>query len=955
MALFQRFRSAPATPSPRSDSTTEDLIAAGRFGQARDLLRQATAFGGADLDAARTFRRLAECEREMAAHDAALAACGAGLEMLDRLQPSDETRRERARLLTAQGQTLIDAGRIDDANEPLRRALDLSPPDREAEGALALRAFGEISYARARYGEAEEIYARAMDTLLRVLPPIHRERGHAVNSWGLAALGLGRLAEAEERIRGGLELRAAMLPAAHPDIGESKHNVATVLLRRGHLDEAEALERQALQIWEAALGTDHPRLGVALGNLGAIAQKRGRFAEAERFYRRTLEVREATLGPRHPRIIPALNNLATIQLKLGHYDDAETLFHRSLDLSRAVRGVHHPDVARALNNLHSVLNALGRDEEAEEYLRQAITVWEETLGPESAELATSLINLAAFQTARGETGAAEQTLLRVLRIKSKQLGEEHPDLATPLNNLAILYVGAGRLDHAEALFRRAQELRRNAGYGLSPETFGNLAEIARRQGRYADQCEYLRQAIVVVETSVGTDGPAAALPLHRLHRSLGLALRELGDLEGAKEELNQAVAIGERGALDPAERAQTLMNLGATAMHAREPREAEAAYRRGIALLEGAGNPDPARLAELLVLLGVVLIMTRRAREAEPVLERAYALAVDALGREHDLVRAALLWLGASALAGGDAAAAERYFIGSFGQGDGQVAVSAPRASLALYGLRRLYRQTDRPDELAAVLENLVAMRAGQGAGDRELAGVLRELGDCYFAAGRYREAERLFARVQAADDGSFRPVFRGSTAFYRALCFSQMGDDAGAQAQFGAAVDTLRDTDPTGHVLSLAIWIQFLAARGRVEDVAARLPQLAACVDGAELASETAGEAYQALGIGFALQKRWPDAEAALHASLVAWEEGTAGETAGLNAILVRHQLARLQLAQGRQAEAEAAFRDVIARFEAAGPTARAGLSAALTELAQLLERQGRGAEAADLRDRAP
>jgi tetratricopeptide (TPR) repeat protein len=956
MALFQRFRAVPNVRPNTGDTPLDDLLTAGRFWEARDVLLQVTASGpaAADLDAASTLRLLAHCEREMAAYDAALSACAAGLAVLDRLEASGETRLERVRLLAARGQTLIEAGHVDEAEAPLQQAIELSPPNREVEGALALRSLGEISSARARHTEAEALYACAMDTLLRLLPPVHRERGHVVNSWALAALAQGWLAEAEERVRRGLELRTAMLPAGHPDIGESTHNLAGVLLKRGHLDEAEALERQALTLWEKVLGDRHPRLAVALGNLGAIAQKRSRFAEAEQFYRRTLELREAALGACHPRLIPALNNLASVQFKLGRHAEAEALFRRALDLARAARGERHPDVARALNNLHSVLNTLGGQEEGEEYLRQAIGIWEETLGPESSELATSLTNLASYQTARGENGAAESTLLRVLQIQSKRLGEDHPDLATPLNNLANLYVGEGRLDGAEQLYRRAQELRRRAGYGLSPETFANLAEIARRQGRYADQCDYLRQAIEAIEASFGAETPAGAQLRHRYYRVRGVAQRQLGDLFGARDTLRHALAIGERGRVDPADLALTLTNLGVTAFQARAPREAETAYRHGIAVLERAGNPEPARLVELLVLLGGLLVMTQRSGEAEPVLERAYALAGDALGPEHELFGAALLWLGVAALARGDAAAAERFLIGSFGQGDRGAAANASRASLALHGLRRLYRQTDRPDELTAVLENLISLRTAQGASDLQMAGLLRELGDCHFRAGRYRQAERLFARIESAGDGGFPAAFRGSTAFYRALCLAQLGDDAGANAQFAAATDALRGVDPTGHILSLAIWVEFLAVRGRVTELVERLPELAMCAEAAVFRPETTGEAYHALGMGYTRQERWANAETALRRSLAAWEDASAGESAGLNAMVVRHQLARLQVAQGRAAEAEAAFRDVITRFEAAGPAAGSALAAALLDLAGLLEQQGRVGEAADLRKRA-
>lgn len=966
LRLFKRSTREPGTIlafEPAAPATTrlllaegEAAVADGRFPDARGSLQEALAAGDGlpMLERVGCLRLLASALDELSDYSAALSAAGDALDLLGTLHDDDDgTRLERVRLLTVQGQILVDAGRAAEAEGPLLEALRLSPPDVEVEGALALRTFGEVRSASAQYAEAEEMYARARDTLLRLLPVHHRERGHVLNSWGNAALNLGRIQDAETRLRQGLELRRQDLPPHHPDIGESLHNLTVVALRRGRLEEAEQLAQAARALWEESLGPDHPRLALVLGNLGSIAMKRGRFAEAEDLHRRGLAIREATLGPTHPRLIVSLNNLAAAVEKLGRDEEAEMLFRRSLELAEEAHGPEHPDVARALNNLHQLLNRRGKEEEAEACLRRAIGIWERCLGPDAVELSTGLTNLALDLKKRGEIDGAEELLLRALAIRERRLGTDHPDLATALNNLANLYVELGRLDGAEALFERALDLHRRAGYRLSPETLSNLADIARRQGRGEVECDRLRQAIEVVETSVGPDSPALVPYLRRL----AATMRRLGDHGGAVDTLRRACTIQERSpAATLVERVMTLTALGGALSASGDNDGADGVYRQGIEILEAAGNPDSGRLGELYILLGALLIRRGHPDEAAIRLQRGQNLAAEALGPAHGLVLGALIWRGYAEIALGNMEAAEQHLLAAFGCGDDGPRIDDNRAMLALHGLRRIYQEGERPQDLATILERLIDLRRSQGAPDGRILSLLHELAVLHLYAGDHRQAAGLYRRILAAVPRESPPGVRATAAYYLAICFWHLGDEFEAHAHFSLAADALLErggSGPVDRLFCLATWMDFLISRRRHEEALLLVTDLSALLARHEMPPHAAGRAHQSMGNLFAACRRWEAAEAALQQSLAAWQSAPAEDASG-GALIARYQLARLDHARGRHDAAEQAYLQLVRHMEDAGPGVATGLVSVLRDYANLLEQIGRVSEAVETRGRA-
>jgi tetratricopeptide (TPR) repeat protein len=142
--------------------------------------------------------------------------------------------------------------------------------------------------ARARYGEAEPLYARALSIHDKALGPDHPDVGKSLNNMALLHVSQGRYADAEPLYKRSLAIREKALGPDHPDAASPLNNLAWLYQVQGRFSEAEPLYKRALAIREKAFGLDHADIGTALGNLADLYRAQGRYSEAEPLYKRSL-------------------------------------------------------------------------------------------------------------------------------------------------------------------------------------------------------------------------------------------------------------------------------------------------------------------------------------------------------------------------------------------------------------------------------------------------------------------------------------------------------------------------------------------------------------------------------------------------------------------------------------------------------------------------------------------
>jgi Flp pilus assembly protein TadD len=185
-----------------------------------------------------------------------LQAAGKHTEALSFLQQCEEVAPGDHHTLVAQGKSLTELGRLDEAERVLRRAVRVR--DAAAEYNL-----GNVLDRMDRWDEARAHYEQAL-----AIDPFH---ARAMNN---LAIGLDQRGQTADAIR----LFNRALQAA-PDNAEFSSNLGTALMGAGRLDEA-------LTVLDAAIGLDatfanaHNNRGIALARLQRLGEARQSFEKA---------------------------------------------------------------------------------------------------------------------------------------------------------------------------------------------------------------------------------------------------------------------------------------------------------------------------------------------------------------------------------------------------------------------------------------------------------------------------------------------------------------------------------------------------------------------------------------------------------------------------------------------------------------------------------------------------
>ncbi|MCC7487798.1 MAG: tetratricopeptide repeat protein [Burkholderiales bacterium] len=446
-----------------------------------------------------------------------------------------------ARQHVSLGYALRSQGRLDEAIDSFRRAVDLEP--QYAEGwhrlAQALRAAGDRAQAQAAVERALVIdpgYPAAWCTAGHLLADQGRAQAaadayreaaardpasaEARVGLGTALQALGRTEEAVAAHREALRLRPD-LPEAHNNLGNALKATGRIEDALSHYDEAlrarpgyhEALLNRGLALQEAGRHEDAipsfeaaiaARPGNALAHmaLGTAWQDRGKLGEAERCYREALRL--------DPDYAEASSNLGVALQELGRLDEALACHERALALKPG-----DPDV---LVNYGVTLKECGR-------LDDAIARYEEALRARPG-FEGGLINLGA---ALNEQGRLPEALEAYHRAVAENPGspEAHWN-----NSLALLLKGDYERGWLEYEWRWQSETARRARVKKpsfpEPQWDGGEFPGERRilliaeQG-YGDAIQFARYAPLIARRG--------ARVTVQCHRELARLLRGLDGVE----------------------------------------------------------------------------------------------------------------------------------------------------------------------------------------------------------------------------------------------------------------------------------------------------------------------------------------------------------------------------------------------------------------------------------------
>lgn len=160
------------------------------------------------------------------------------------------------------------------------------------------------------------------------------------------------------------------------------------------------------------------------------------------------------------------------------------------------------------------------------------------------ESAAGLLNcMAEYLFGRAAYDEAEALYRRALDIRQTRLGPEHLHVAQSLNNLALLLKNQGKFAEAEPLYRRALDIRRTQLGPEKPEvaqSLNNLGMLLKDQGRFSEAEPLLRRALDICETQLGPDHPAT----NKIRNNLGGLLTSSAQVGVERRETQQITGDG---------------------------------------------------------------------------------------------------------------------------------------------------------------------------------------------------------------------------------------------------------------------------------------------------------------------------------------------------------------------------------------------------------------------------
>jgi tetratricopeptide (TPR) repeat protein len=247
-------------------------------------------------------------------------------------------------------------------------------------------------------------------------------------------------------------------------------------------------------------------------------------------------------------------------------------------------------------------------------VRQGDRAWS-LLGPyavwlrEHAQYRQSL-GLLESSEAAGTTGERLSVALMLVAQMKRRLGERSAEVGVLLDRAWGL---------AESDRQRGSVLSEKGGF-------------LQQQGKHGDAEAQLRQALALLQVSLGAEDPVYGVALHEL----GGILREQGRRGEAEVLLRQALAIFEKthGTGDRLY-GETLGHLGRVLRDRGSYGEAEALLRQALAITKTALGVEHPSYGEALHALATVLTETDKCDEAESLLRESIAIDERVLGADH--------------------------------------------------------------------------------------------------------------------------------------------------------------------------------------------------------------------------------------------------------------------------------------------------------------------------------
>jgi tetratricopeptide (TPR) repeat protein len=435
-----------------------------------------------------------------------------------------------------------------------------------------------------------------------------------------------------------LLLRLSVLPAEHVDVACAYYNLGAMAFVRDEFDRAKTLFQQYLNLSKAKDSPLDPIPAITFILLIENEDKEDQFSLELLRVLNALQEKREEYGPAHIEVASLLNYIGTLLFHRKELHAAIVFYREELRIEMALLNTEAGmSVSVTYNNIGRILQELGELPEAIGCYRNALkTDFDDKTFVKAAAFAagtadfsvpghvpaspatdnlfsTIWYNLGLIHDKMGARREAVMSFQMALGLRRKTLGVDHVDIACLWYNIGTLQMEMNQLKDAAASFKEALRIRRLVQNKEEPRhlltTLRKLAYLQQNQGNIDDALDIFHE-ILHIQESHAVDAP------WNTPGAIGLTLRKIVNLHGAKGDLSAALASAERscfafkashalaqhGAADHLkaveEVARSLLVLGSLYNEACEPLRAQEAHKEArlvisVALCHLAGTLHP--------------------------------------------------------------------------------------------------------------------------------------------------------------------------------------------------------------------------------------------------------------------------------------------------------------------------------------------------------------------------
>ena len=384
------------------------------------------------------------------------------------------------------GWMALEAGRFDSAERYYSQALAEFQSRNDTEGcAEVMAAIGEVLRMKGNLEQAEKIIRKSIE-LYASMEQGNPNMGYSFNVLGLIFQTYGDLDEAER-----LFMESKSLFEDNGDLSfgflSSLNNLGINSQIKGDLDAASEFYVEALSYAERF--DDVVAQVFVLNNLGEIERERGNYIAAKKFYMESLTT--ATIEKLEQRKLTPMNNIGLLYMNTGELSKAQKYFDECLAGSqksgqREIEGLAFFNLGE-LNRLKSGFSS------AEEYYLKGLEIFTE-IGDRGKQ-ALGLNNLGLCEQAKGNNEQAIEYYSRSLELLRQT--ETNLSISLPLHNMGLLYEETSDFVNAHSHLQESLEQRRKFALSDEYNTIFSLGRVSYNLGEIDEARNWLNQAIEI--------------------------------------------------------------------------------------------------------------------------------------------------------------------------------------------------------------------------------------------------------------------------------------------------------------------------------------------------------------------------------------------------------------------------------------------------------------------------